>query len=116
MTSTGFHLAWIADLALHPTFQLTLMSPRSPSVHLETRNASLTLWGLEPGILHFIEIVSKACGKESAKAHLKVRTGKGFPKHFSPFVCKGRGKGFGGLRLKRAGLIVGYRVSIFSSA
>ncbi|XP_019601212.2 uromodulin-like 1 isoform X2 [Rhinolophus sinicus] len=74
VTSTGFHLAWVADLALHPTFQLTLMSTRSPSVHLETRNASLTLWGLEPGVLHYIEIVSKACGRESARAHLKVRT------------------------------------------
>ncbi|KAF6385689.1 uromodulin like 1 [Rhinolophus ferrumequinum] len=74
VTSTGFHLAWVADLALHPTFQLTLMSTRSPNVHLETRNASLTLWGLEPGVLHFVEIVSKACGKESATAHLKVRT------------------------------------------
>lgn len=92
MTSTGFHLAWVADLALHPTFQLTLMSTRSPSVHLETRNASLTLWGLEPGVLHHIEIVSKACGRESARAHLKVRTGKGFPKRFAPFVLKGRGK------------------------
>lgn len=85
-------------------------------MHLETRNASLTLWGLEPGVLHYIEIVSKACGRESARAHLKVRTGKGFPKCFSPFVLKGRGKSFGGLRLKRAGLIVGYRVSIFSPA
>ncbi|XP_035873356.1 uromodulin-like 1 isoform X2 [Phyllostomus discolor] len=74
VTSTGFHLAWVADLALRPTFQLTLMSSRSPPVHLETRNASLQLWGLEPGVLHVVEIVAKACGGESATARLKVRT------------------------------------------
>nr|KAF6478756.1 uromodulin like 1 [Molossus molossus] len=74
VTSTGFHVAWVADLALHPTFQLTLTSMRSPAVHLETWNTSLQLWGLEPGVLHLVEIVAKACGKESARAHLKVRT------------------------------------------
>lgn len=119
VTSSGFHVAWVADLALHPTFQLTLTSTRSPTKHLETRNASLTLWGLEPGVLHLVEIVSKACGQESARAHLKVRTGKGFPKHLLPCVLKGRGKYerfLRGLRLKRAGLIVGCRVSIVSSA
>ncbi|XP_054432164.1 uromodulin-like 1 [Pteronotus mesoamericanus] len=74
VTSTSFHMAWVADLALHPTFQLTLMSTRSPAVHLETQNASLQLWGLEPGVLYLVEIVAKACGKESAGTHLKVRT------------------------------------------
>lgn len=92
VTSTGFHVAWAADLTLRPTFQLTLMSTRSPTMHLETRNASLTLWGLQPGVLHLLEIVSKACGKESARAHLKVRTGKGFPKRLPPFVLEGRRK------------------------
>lgn len=77
MTSTGFHVAWVADLALRPTFQLTLMSTRSPAVRLETWNTSLQLWGLEPGVLHLVEIVAKACRKDSARAHLKVRTGKG---------------------------------------
>ncbi|XP_059778282.1 uromodulin-like 1 [Balaenoptera ricei] len=74
VTSTGFHVAWLADLTLRPTFQLTLISARTPTVHLETRNASLTLSGLEPGVLYLVEIVVKACGKESARAHLKVRT------------------------------------------
>ncbi|XP_036898917.1 uromodulin-like 1 isoform X2 [Sturnira hondurensis] len=74
VTSTGFHVAWVADLALRPIFQLTLMSTRSPTVHLETRNASLQLWGLEPGVLHLVEIVARACGRDSATAHLKVRT------------------------------------------
>ncbi|EPQ19894.1 Uromodulin-like 1, partial [Myotis brandtii] len=74
VTSTGFHVAWVTDLALRPTFQLTLMSTRSPAVHLETRNTSLQLWGLEPGVLHLVEIVARACGEESARAHLNVRT------------------------------------------
>ncbi|KAB0403516.1 hypothetical protein E2I00_002458, partial [Balaenoptera physalus] len=74
VTSTGFHVAWVADLTLRPTFQLTLISARTPTVHLETRNASLTLSGLEPGVLHLVEIVAKACGKESDRARLKVRT------------------------------------------
>ncbi|KAJ8793582.1 hypothetical protein J1605_003590 [Eschrichtius robustus] len=74
VTSTGFHVAWLADLTLRPTFQLTLISQRTPTVHLETRNASLTLSGLEPGVLYLVEIVAKACGKESARARLKVRT------------------------------------------
>lgn len=75
VTSTGFHVAWVTDLALRPTFQLTLRSMRSPAVHLETRNTSLQLWGLEPGVLHLVEIVAKACGEESARVQLKVRTG-----------------------------------------
>ncbi|XP_059955705.1 uromodulin-like 1 [Mesoplodon densirostris] len=74
VTSTGFHVAWVADLTLRPTFQLTLISARTPTVHLESRNASLTLSGLEPGVLYLVEIVAKACGRESARAHLKVRT------------------------------------------
>ncbi|XP_061048829.1 uromodulin-like 1 [Eubalaena glacialis] len=74
VTSTGFHVAWVADLTLRPTFQLTLISARTPTVHLETRNANLTLSGLEPGVLYLVEIVAKACGKESARARLKVRT------------------------------------------
>ncbi|XP_029070792.1 uromodulin-like 1 [Monodon monoceros] len=74
VTSTGFHVAWVADLTLRPAFQLTLISARTPMVHLESRNASLTLSGLEPGVLYLVEIVAKACGKESSRAHLKVRT------------------------------------------
>ncbi|XP_045441219.1 uromodulin-like 1 [Pipistrellus kuhlii] len=74
VTGTGFHVAWVTDLTLRPTFQLTLMSPWSPAMHLETRNTSLQLWGLEPGVLHLVEIVAKACGEESARAHLRVRT------------------------------------------
>ncbi|XP_022371674.1 uromodulin-like 1 [Enhydra lutris kenyoni] len=74
VTSTSFHVAWAADLALHPTFQLTLVPARSPAVHLETRNASLTLSGLEPGVLHLVEITAQACGRGRARARLKVRT------------------------------------------
>uniref|UniRef100_A0A452VPA0 Uromodulin like 1 n=1 Tax=Ursus maritimus TaxID=29073 RepID=A0A452VPA0_URSMA len=74
VTSTSFHVAWVADLTLHPTFQLTLTPMRSPAVHLETRNSSLTLSGLEPGVLHLVEIAAEACGPGSAKARLKVRT------------------------------------------
>ena len=89
VTSTGFHVAWVADLTLRPTFQLTLISARTPTVHLETRNASLTLSGLEPGVLYLVEIVAKACGKESARAHLKVRTGNGLQKRFCHWFLKG---------------------------
>uniref|UniRef100_A0A2R8ZCL1 Uromodulin like 1 n=1 Tax=Pan paniscus TaxID=9597 RepID=A0A2R8ZCL1_PANPA len=74
VTSTGFHLAWEADLAMDSTFQLTLTSTWSPAVVLETWNTSVTLSGLEPGVLHLVEIMAKACGKEGARAHLKVRT------------------------------------------
>nr|XP_055135749.1 uromodulin-like 1 isoform X1 [Symphalangus syndactylus] len=74
VTSTGFHLAWEAGLALDSTFQLTLTSTWSPTVVLETWNTSVTLSGLEPGVLHLVEILAKACGKEGARAHLKVRT------------------------------------------
>ncbi|XP_006916828.1 uromodulin-like 1 [Pteropus alecto] len=74
VTGTGFHVAWAADLALRPTFQLTLTTTRRPAVRLQTRNASLALWGLEPGVLHRVDIVAKACGKESASTRLRVRT------------------------------------------
>uniref|UniRef100_A0A8B9XUJ5 Uromodulin like 1 n=1 Tax=Bos mutus grunniens TaxID=30521 RepID=A0A8B9XUJ5_BOSMU len=74
VTSTGFHVAWVADPTLRPTFQLSLVSARSPTMHLQTQKASLTLSGLEPGILYLVEIVARACGQESAKAQLKVRT------------------------------------------
>ncbi|XP_033088441.1 uromodulin-like 1 isoform X1 [Trachypithecus francoisi] len=74
VTSTSFHLAWEAGLALNSAFQLTLTSAQSPTVVLETWNMSVTLSGLEPGVLHLVEIVAKACWKEGARAHLKVRT------------------------------------------
>ncbi|XP_011857967.1 PREDICTED: uromodulin-like 1 [Mandrillus leucophaeus] len=74
VTSTSFHLAWEAGLALDSAFQLTLTSAWSPTMVLETWNTSVTVSGLEPGILHLVEIVAKACGKEGARAHLKVRT------------------------------------------
>uniref|UniRef100_A0A2K5QZY4 Uromodulin like 1 n=1 Tax=Cebus imitator TaxID=2715852 RepID=A0A2K5QZY4_CEBIM len=74
VTSTGFHLAWEVGLALGSAFQLTLTSAWSPTVVLETWNTSVTLSGLEPGVLHLVEIVAKACGKEGARARLKVRT------------------------------------------
>lgn len=90
MTSTSFHVAWVADLTLHPTFQLTLTPMRSPAVHLETRNSSLTLSGLEPGVLHLVEIAAEACGPGSAKARLKVRTGNRSQKRLLPLVLKGR--------------------------
>lgn len=75
MTSTGFHVAWAADPTLRSTFQLSLVSARSPTVHLQTWKASLTLSGLEPGVLYLVEIVARVCGQESARAQLKVRTG-----------------------------------------
>lgn len=105
VTSTGFHLAWAADLALHPAFQLTLTSTRSPTVHLETRDASLTLSGLEPGVLHLVEIVAKACETESARARLKVRTGKGFNAYHGLFLNgrKSRKKIVWWVKFKRAG-------------
>lgn len=90
VTSTGFHVAWAVDLTLHPTFRLTLIPARSPAVQLETRNASLTLSGLEPGVLHLVEIVAQACGKASARARLKVRTGNRFQKRLLLLVLKRR--------------------------
>lgn len=90
VTSTSFHVAWAADLALHPTFQLTLVPAQSPAVHLETRNASLTLSGLEPGVLHLVEIAAQACGKGSARARLKVRTGNWFQRRLLLLVLKRR--------------------------
>uniref|UniRef100_A0A2K5DXI8 Uromodulin like 1 n=1 Tax=Aotus nancymaae TaxID=37293 RepID=A0A2K5DXI8_AOTNA len=74
VSSTGFHLAWETGLALGSAFQLTLTSAWSPTVVLETWNTSVTLSGLEPGVLHLVEIVAKACGKEGARTRLKVRT------------------------------------------
>ncbi|XP_008051049.1 uromodulin-like 1 isoform X2 [Carlito syrichta] len=73
VTSTSFHLAWAADLVLSPTFQLSLMALQGP-VMVETYNTSMSLSGLEPGILHLVDIVARVCGKESARARLKVRT------------------------------------------
>ncbi|XP_047421498.1 uromodulin-like 1 [Sciurus carolinensis] len=74
VTSSSFHLAWVANLTLHPTFRLTLVSPWSPAQDLETQDTGVTLSGLGPGTLHLVEIVAEACGKGGAGAHLKVRT------------------------------------------
>ncbi|XP_049726894.1 uromodulin-like 1 [Elephas maximus indicus] len=74
VTGTSFHVAWEADLTMCPTFQLTLTSRQNLTLDLETQNTSVTLSGLEPGILYVVAIADKACGKENAEAHLKVRT------------------------------------------
>lgn len=85
-------------------------------MRLETRNASLQLWGLEPGVLHLVEIVAKACGRESATAHLKVRTGNGFRKCLPPSALEGRGNAWErfsvGERLKGLDLLAVCWVSI----
>lgn len=92
MTSTGFHVAWVADPTLRPTFQLNLVSARSSTVRLRTQKASLMVSGLEPGVLYLVEIVARACGQESAKAQLKVRTGNRLWKQCHHGVLKGRRK------------------------
>ncbi|XP_069929225.1 uromodulin-like 1 [Oryctolagus cuniculus] len=74
VSGSGFHLAWVASLALRPTFQLTLSSAPSPAVSLETQGTSVALSGLQPGLVHLVELVAKACGKEGGRARLKVRT------------------------------------------
>ncbi|XP_075834912.1 uromodulin-like 1 [Microtus pennsylvanicus] len=74
MTSTGFSLEWSADISFSPTFYLTLVSPRGPAMTMETQDNNVTLSGLEPGALHLVEIVAKACGNEGARRQLRVRT------------------------------------------
>ncbi|XP_075864954.1 uromodulin-like 1 [Microcebus murinus] len=74
VTSTGFRLAWAEGPSPSPTFRIMLTSPRGASVGLETRHASVLLSGLEPGVLHEVEVVATACGVEGARARLKVRT------------------------------------------
>lgn len=76
------------NLTLSPTFHLTLVSPGSPAVVVETQDTSVTLSGLEPGVLHLVEIIVKACGKEGVSAHLKVRTGEWLQEHVSSFVLR----------------------------
>lgn len=41
---------------LHPTFQLSLVSARSSTVHLQAQKASLMVSGLEPGVLYLVEM------------------------------------------------------------
>lgn len=93
VTGSGFHVAWAADPALRPTFQLTLTAARGPAVRLHTRDAGLALGGLEPGVLHLLDIVAQACGKEGAGARVRVRTGKGLRR--GPATCSRRGWGAG---------------------
>lgn len=117
VTGTGFHVAWTADVALQPTFQLTLTTTRSPAVHLQTQNTSLALRGLEPGVLHLVDIVAKACGQESASAHLRVRTGTGLRRGSRPPVPGAgarRGEGLGGLGSEEQDLLwaAGVRVQL----
>ncbi|KAM6162797.1 uromodulin-like 1 [Erethizon dorsatum] len=74
VTGTSFHLAWAADVTLHPTFHLATTAPQKPTVGLETQDHSAKLSGLEPGVLYLVEIMAKVCGKEGARTQLKVRT------------------------------------------
>ncbi|XP_006894106.1 PREDICTED: uromodulin-like 1-like [Elephantulus edwardii] len=74
VTSTSFHVAWEAGLTSHSVFLFTLTSLKNPTLDLEIQNTSVTLTGLEPGVIYTVVIVDKACGEESAKAHFKVRT------------------------------------------
>ncbi|XP_075399025.1 uromodulin-like 1 [Tenrec ecaudatus] len=74
VTGTSFHVAWEAGPILSSTFLLTLTSALNLPLDFETQNTSLALLGLEPGMLYKLAIAAKACGKEGAKVHLKVRT------------------------------------------
>ncbi|XP_012882799.1 PREDICTED: uromodulin-like 1 [Dipodomys ordii] len=74
VSSTGFHLQWAADPAPLPTFHLSLVPARGPAVSVDTQNTSVALSGLEPGVLHLVQITARACGKEGTRTDLKVRT------------------------------------------
>ncbi|XP_049641582.1 uromodulin-like 1 [Suncus etruscus] len=74
VTSTSFHMAWAADLALHSTFQVTLTPPWGDPMYLETQDTSMTVASLQPGTLYLVEIRTRACGAESSRTYLRVRT------------------------------------------
>ncbi|CAM4411523.1 unnamed protein product [Lepidochelys olivacea] len=74
VTSISFHVTWSTDSALNPAFRFLLLQEKQLIWEAQTESTSLTVSGLEPGILYTVEIVTKVCGKESKPARQKVKT------------------------------------------
>ncbi|EMP31458.1 Uromodulin-like 1 [Chelonia mydas] len=74
VTSISFHVAWSTDSALNPAFRFLLLQEKQLIWEAQTESTSLTVSGLEPGILYTVEIVTEVCGKESKPARQKVKT------------------------------------------
>ncbi|XP_074844962.1 uromodulin-like 1 [Carettochelys insculpta] len=74
VTSVSFHVAWSTDSALNPAFRFLLLQEKQLIWETKIQNSSLTMSGLEPGILYTVEIRTEVCGKESEPACQKVKT------------------------------------------
>lgn len=84
-------------------------------MYLEIRDVSLTLSGLEFGVLYLVEIVVKVCEIESVRVRFKVRIGKGFNVYYGLFLNgrKSRKKIVWWVKFKRVGCICRYWVFYF---
>ncbi|KAM9169335.1 uromodulin-like 1 [Pangshura tecta] len=74
VTSISFHVAWSTDSALNPVFRFVLLQENQLISEAKIQSTSLTVPGLEPGILYTVEITTEVCGKESKPARQKVKT------------------------------------------
>uniref|UniRef100_A0A8C0IVR6 Uromodulin like 1 n=1 Tax=Chelonoidis abingdonii TaxID=106734 RepID=A0A8C0IVR6_CHEAB len=74
VTSISFHVAWSTDSALNPAFRFLLLQENQLISEAKIQSTSLTVPGLEPGILYTVEIMTEVCGKESKPARQKVKT------------------------------------------
>ncbi|XP_039390878.1 uromodulin-like 1 isoform X2 [Mauremys reevesii] len=74
VTSISFHVAWSTESALNPAFRFLLLRENQLISEAKIQSTSLTVPGLEPGILYTVEIMTEVCGKESKPARQKVKT------------------------------------------
>ncbi|XP_030404268.1 uromodulin-like 1 [Gopherus evgoodei] len=74
VTGISFHVAWSTDSALNPAFRFLLLQENQLISEAKIQSTSLTVPGLEPGILYTVEITTEVCGMESKPTRQKVKT------------------------------------------
>lgn len=78
VTSTGFHIVWTTDYTQNPVFQFLLLDGEKLIQKAKTQNCSLTVSGLEMGVLYTVKIKTEICEKHSEPAQWKIKTGTVF--------------------------------------
>ncbi|XP_030060881.1 uromodulin-like 1 [Microcaecilia unicolor] len=74
VSSTSFTVSWSANPPLTSHFRVLLLQGDQNLSDIRTGNMSFTAWGLEPGALYTVKILTESCGQESKETQLMLRT------------------------------------------
>nr|XP_033796369.1 uromodulin-like 1 isoform X2 [Geotrypetes seraphini] len=74
VSSTSFSVSWSSDALLTSHFRVLLFQGDQNLSDVRTGNLNFTAWGLKPGTLYTIKVLTEGCGQESKETQLMLRT------------------------------------------